>query len=148
MYQILGLLLKNRDLEDPLMYTYIGLHTNRHTQDRKTRETLLNRNTSPGTVLVSKQYRFVKQCRLVNITGLYKVQVSGKIPVTPFVSINMKLIFLYWHFAKILKDPASFISSKILILIFNSVVTCFIKFLCRHQKMEDGIFLYNLVFLN
>ena len=35
-----------------------------------------NRNSLLGSVLVSKHYRFVKQCWLVNITGLYKVQVS------------------------------------------------------------------------
>ena len=37
-----------------------------------------NQNSSPGSVLVSKHYRFVKQCWLVYITGLYRVQVSEK----------------------------------------------------------------------
>ena len=35
-----------------------------------------NRNSSQGSVLVSGHYWFVKQCWLVNITGLYRVQVS------------------------------------------------------------------------
>ena len=49
----------------------------------KTGETRGNRNTWPGSVLVSKQYRFVKQCWLGNITGLYRVQVNGKVLVSP-----------------------------------------------------------------
>ena len=40
-------------------------------------------NTSPGSVLVSLQYWFVKQCCLVNITGLYRVQVSEKYRFLP-----------------------------------------------------------------
>ena len=35
-----------------------------------------NQNSSQGSVLVSGRYWFVKQCWLVNITGLYRVQVS------------------------------------------------------------------------
>ena len=42
-----------------------------------------NQNTSPGSVLVSKQYQFVIQCWLANITGLFRVQVSGKVLGSP-----------------------------------------------------------------
>ena len=42
-----------------------------------------NRNSSLGSVLVSKHYWFVKQCWLVNITGLYRVQVSEKYRFLP-----------------------------------------------------------------
>ena len=35
-----------------------------------------NRNSSQGSVLVSGHYWFVKKCWLVNITGLYRVQIS------------------------------------------------------------------------
>merc|ERR1712101_101817 len=42
-----------------------------------------NRNSSQGSVLVSGHYWFVKQCWLVNITGLYRVQVSEKYRFLP-----------------------------------------------------------------
>ena len=42
-----------------------------------------NRNSSPGSVLVSTHYRFVKQYWLVKITGLYRVQVSEKYRFLP-----------------------------------------------------------------
>ena len=42
-----------------------------------------NRNSSPGSSLVSKHYPFVKLCWLVDITGLYRVQVSEKYRFLP-----------------------------------------------------------------
>ena len=55
-----------------------------------------NQNTSPGPVVVSKQYQFVKQCWLVNIIGLYRVQVSGKVPVSPS-AFQHNVNYQIWH---------------------------------------------------
>ena len=58
-----------------------------------------NQNSSPGLVLVSKDYRFVKQSWLVNITGLYRVQVSGKVPVfASAFQLHRKDIYLFISF--------------------------------------------------
>ena len=58
-------------------------HTDRRTyRGPKQGKPCRNWNSSPGSVLVSKHYRFVKQNWLVNITGLYKVLVSGNVPVS------------------------------------------------------------------
>ena len=51
-----------------------------------------NQNSSQGSVLVSGRYWFVKQCWLVNITGLYRVQVSDKYRFLPQrFNIELKL---------------------------------------------------------
>ena len=51
-----------------------------------------NRNSSRGSVLVSKHYQFVKQRWLVKITGLYRVQVSGKVLVSPSAFQKCRLV--------------------------------------------------------
>ena len=70
--------------------TYI--HTDKHTYGQTYIHTYRgpkqgkpgrNRNSSQGSVLVSGHYWFVKQCWLVNITGLYRVQVSEKYRFLP-----------------------------------------------------------------
>ena len=55
-----------------------------------------NRNSSQGSVLVSKHNRFVKQCLLVYITGLYRVQVSEKYRFLPqrFNFVTFPLLLL------------------------------------------------------
>ena len=78
MYQISGLLLKNCDREVPEKRT--AGQTYREPKQGKLGR---NRNSSLGSVLASKHYQFVKQCWLVNITGFYGVQISGKVPVSP-----------------------------------------------------------------
>ena len=74
-YQISGLSVKNCDREVPGGRTdrRTDIHTYRVPKQGKTGR---NRNSSQGSVLVSGHYWFVKQCWLVNITGLYRVQVS------------------------------------------------------------------------
>ena len=56
-------------------YRHTDIHTYRGPKQGKPGR---NRNSSPGSVLVSTHYWFVKQCWLVNITGLYRVQASEK----------------------------------------------------------------------
>ena len=51
-----------------------------------------NLNSWLGSVLVSKHYRFVKQCWLVNITGLYRVHISEKYRFLP-QRFNMVVIY-------------------------------------------------------
>ena len=84
MYQISGLPLKNCDRELPDIHTYIYIHTYGHTyRGPKQGKPGRNRNSSQGSVLVSGHYWFVKHCWLVNITGLYRVQVSEKYRFLP-----------------------------------------------------------------
>ena len=81
MYQISGLSVKNCDRELPDIHTYIHTdgRTDGHTyRGPKQGKPGRNRNSSQGSVLVSGHYWFVKQCWLVYITGLYRVQVSEK----------------------------------------------------------------------
>merc|ERR1711867_28241 len=62
--------------------TYI--HTDKHTyRGPKQGKPGRNRNSSQGSVLVSIHYWFEKQCWLVNITCLYRVQVSEKYRFLP-----------------------------------------------------------------
>ena len=56
-----------------------------------------NRNFSQGTVLVSRHYWFVKQCWLVNITGLYRVQVSEKYRFLPQRFNLIESLLCYIH---------------------------------------------------
>ena len=81
MYQISGLSLKNCDRELPDIHTYgqTYIHTYIHTyRGPKQGKPGRNRNSLSGSVLVSIHYWIVKQCWLVNIRGLYRVQVSEK----------------------------------------------------------------------
>ena len=61
-------------------YGYTDIHTYRGPKQGKPSR---NWNSSPGSVLASIHYRFVKQYWLVNITSLYRVQVSKKYRFLP-----------------------------------------------------------------
>ena len=77
MYKISGLSLKKCDREVPDRRTYIQTDIPRRTyRGPKQGKPGRNGNSSQVSVPVSGYYWFVKQCRLVNITGLYRVQVS------------------------------------------------------------------------
>ena len=56
-------------------YGHTDIHTYRGPKQGKPGR---NRNSLSGSVLVSIHYWIVKQCWLVNIRGLYRVQVSEK----------------------------------------------------------------------
>ena len=78
MYQNSGFSLKNCDRE------VLDIQTDRHTyRGPKQGKPGRNGNSSQGSVLVSGHYWFVKQYWLVNITGLYRVQVSEKYRFLP-----------------------------------------------------------------
>ena len=58
-----------------------------------------NQHSSQSSVLVSKQYRFVKQCWLGYITGLYRVRVREKYRFLPqhFKKINIETSMITYH---------------------------------------------------
>ena len=64
--------------------TDFSLSVSIHTEDRNRANPVgRNQNSSQGSVLVSGYYWFVKQCWLLNRTGLYRVQVSEKYRFLP-----------------------------------------------------------------